>query len=242
MAALQDVDKCRRDLYAVSLALLIFNVAGGSLAPDTPTVFGSIHITRQWVIAWGAWLLWLYVLWRFWLAAKPLWSAFLDDVDSEIYRTRAYRTHCVSASLAMQKHANAVRGDCTIPHGFSSNELPDLQAIGDNAGRHAREKLLFRLEPRTFGRRYVTMEGVRPHDLSSYGRLYNSPMADVWAHVVPDVPWSTRRRLMAVVRAIPLAVFRQEAFSDRILPLTFAVLALGAQVVRSIHAHGHLWR
>jgi hypothetical protein len=35
MANVDDIDRCRRDLYAISIALLLYNTAGGTILSDT---------------------------------------------------------------------------------------------------------------------------------------------------------------------------------------------------------------
>ncbi|MGB0132873.1 hypothetical protein, partial [Dokdonella sp.] len=85
-----DLDRRRRDLYAISLGLLLFNLAGGSLGSSTSTLFGTIHLSSPEVLGWGAWAAWVYFLWRFSLAAEPIWGLYLDDVDGEIEHSRRY--------------------------------------------------------------------------------------------------------------------------------------------------------
>src|SRR5690242_19327203 len=86
------MDKRRRDLYAVSIGIILYNSANGVLLADTSVIFGGIHLYRPWVLLVGVWIVWAYFLWRFLLLAKGYWPRFLLDVDSEVQLSPGYST------------------------------------------------------------------------------------------------------------------------------------------------------
>jgi hypothetical protein len=87
----QELDKRRRDLYAISLAILAFNTANGVIAPNAQLFFGTMTVGRPWVLLLGAAGMWAYFLWQFWLAAQGRWRHFALDVDRQARFSRPYR-------------------------------------------------------------------------------------------------------------------------------------------------------
>jgi len=89
-----DALRQRRDLYALSIGLMLFNLAGGKIAANT--AFGSllpISIERPWLLLCAAWLGFFYFWFRFWLVSdvKPF-GGFFEDVRWQTGNTRQVRT------------------------------------------------------------------------------------------------------------------------------------------------------
>jgi hypothetical protein len=110
-----ELEKRRRDLYAISIALIVFNVAGGSLEPAATTLFGSVHITRTIVLQFAAWIAWGYFVWQFWLAATPAKATFAEDIRTEIQISNRYWEYSKKIVQLFSK--------ITVDPGFYSDKL-----------------------------------------------------------------------------------------------------------------------
>ncbi len=96
-----DALRQRRDLYALSIGLMLFNLAGGKIAANT--AFGSllpISIERPWLLLCAAWLGFFYFWFRFWLVsdAKPI-DDFFEDIRWQAGNTRQVRRVAVKFVL-----------------------------------------------------------------------------------------------------------------------------------------------
>jgi hypothetical protein len=236
MADTLDVDPRRRDLYAMSIALLIFNLAGGllpSATDSTPTMLGSIHITRPLVLLFGAWIMWAYFLWRFWLTARPILGAFFDDIDLQITSSRAHREH--SHKLLM--HIASVAEDSKLnpsKHDFPPTRTDTLERISRVAMNIVNNNLAFAVVPRT-ARKAIDFK--RAIDVSGKSGMDfpvdQIPVAAL-KRIVDEVPWDKKR---IIRRAFWRAVIRDHAFGDRILPIIVAFTALAVQIARLLWTH-----
>jgi hypothetical protein len=56
----------RRNLLAISLAICIFYLSGGSIG-NISTPFGAIVVVRPDVIVLAIWIFLVYSIWRYWL-------------------------------------------------------------------------------------------------------------------------------------------------------------------------------
>ncbi|GAA0715179.1 hypothetical protein [Dokdonella soli] len=233
-----DIDRRRRDLYAISLGLLVYNLAGGSLDTSTSTLFGSIHVNRVWVLWVGAWMMWSYFLWRFWLAARPIWLSFLDDVDSTIQTSGRYKEYCHAVFDLIAKRAKeGIEG--FTPSDWAPNSPADRKErlnIATQCDGLARDGATYLLDGRSYARslnhvRYARSDGTEA------GNFFTFPDS-VWKMIDGELPWQGAVRNAILRRALMHAAFRLHAFSDRILPIVVAVLAALVQLSRWIW---HAW-
>lgn len=72
----------RRDLYAVSIALAIFHLAGGNLTDQASQSVLQFRLDRPWVLVISAWVGFAYFLYRYWLLA-PSWSEIASRLRTE---------------------------------------------------------------------------------------------------------------------------------------------------------------
>ena len=82
----------RRDLYAVSIALVVFYLAGGKIGSDARLVgVFATHFDRPWVLLGALWAGWAYFLFRLSLM-KSLpegWADYVEDSHWQRGETRA---------------------------------------------------------------------------------------------------------------------------------------------------------
>ena len=217
-----DADRQRRDLYAISLGLLLFNLAGGSLDAAASTFFGSIHIARPWMIGVGAWLAWAYFLWRFWLAARPIWNSFLDDIDLEVHTSRRYGAFCSSIFSGFADLSREAVNEGRVAW-IGNLEGVDLNNVAQQFDGVKGRELRYMLQPRSYAKHFSRTEGVRP-DATPMGVLYPMPDA-AWNIVLEKTPWDGSTRKTILRKCFVSAAWRQHAFSDRVLPLIIAAAA-----------------
>jgi hypothetical protein len=68
----------RRNLIAISLAFLVFEIGGGTFEKLSFPVIG-ITLENESVAIWGAWIAMFYFIWRYWLYSEPIRKDFHDN-------------------------------------------------------------------------------------------------------------------------------------------------------------------
>lgn len=91
----------RRNLLAISLAICIFYLSGGSIG-NISTPFGTISVARPNVIIFTVWIFLAYSIWRYWLYSEPSRGAFSKDFSDEIYRSKSYHRFVAGVLLPLQ--------------------------------------------------------------------------------------------------------------------------------------------
>lgn len=218
-----DIDKERRDLYAVSLVLLIYQLAGGSLHDVSITPIGSVRFGAPEVLVTAAWASYAYFLWRFWLAAQGAWGRFRDDVDAEVSAGSAFRDWAKSvqfkrATLYQEAVDDPGRYDVMI-----SKTGPDirtrLQQEADMLKSVAETEGCF---PPIRERTYFSGADFTRNTCEAFRKA--NGLAGVESAISGLYKLPALSRLRIVLAAMGLAMWRRRAFSDEILPMLVSVL------------------
>lgn len=224
----RDLDRRRRDIYAVSLGLLIFNLAGGTVPESAPILFGSVHIARPWILEIAAWIGWSYFLWRFWLAGKPLWGTFLDDVDIEIELSRSYgkfmRDHFQSVVRMSRKELRDESG------WIAKLNQNDLAALDRRFTEYHDRSFRFKLTERSYAREFQR-EIIRFPDGRLLGNQGKIPDG-MFEQLMRENPWHGFHRARALAAGFFGAAWKRHAFSDRVLPVIVAIASLIVFIAR----------
>jgi hypothetical protein len=211
------IDKERRDLYAVSLVIIMYLAAGASLRDDVSTFLGAFRVARPWVILLGLGALWGYFLWRYLLAIGNLRDELLDDCDSRIYRSRLFAMHCaqversrIARLQALAEQADEVR---------KQNRLLDKARAIETFLRD-NTHFVFQPEQRSMLRKYrfgyPAAKSGAPLDF-----ILTSEADEYFSHVglKPSLRWRI------VLWAWLMAALSERTFSDKVLPVVVAAAA-----------------
>lgn len=209
-----DALRQRRDLYALAIGLVIFNLAGGHVV-DAGTVGNLIPVKLKYpqVVLAVAWLGFFYFWIRFWLVseAKP-WGDFVEDARWQAGHSRAGRK--LAAGLAnasvswgnersAAQNADAVRNpNGPVPRFYLERWKPiiDLNQIGTRAPRNGQ------------GASNEHYGGLHHLETASQRRAF----------------WSAY--LLGFFRA----TFRERSFSDNTLPHIFAVFTVLTGIAHAV--------
>ncbi|RJG02778.1 hypothetical protein [Noviherbaspirillum sedimenti] len=85
-----EFQKQRRNLLGVSLGLVVFEFSGGK-AESISFLGGGIKLTDGQAIITLAYISLAYLLWRYWLYARPLHEKFQNEVKERINNSTSYR-------------------------------------------------------------------------------------------------------------------------------------------------------
>lgn len=204
-----DALRQRRDLYALSIGLLLFNLAGGKVAANTS--FGSIlpiALERPWWLLLAAWTGFAYFWFRFSLVSeiRPM-GAFLQDIAWQAGDTATIRRLAIKLAKGAvdpysgQKVEAAIGPpDGCVPKLSWSAGKPLLDLCGlTSKGQGAGENKV----PASFGMSEIE---IPPEDRLAIIRV----------------------GLISIVRA----VLRERTFTDYTLPHLFALLTFIVGAVR----------
>jgi len=198
-----DALRQRRDLYALSIGLMLFNLAGGKIAANT--AFGSllpISIERPWLLLCAAWLGFFYFWFRFWLVSEPApLGAFIEDIQWQAGNNARVRriAEKFAQGAPWQRSDGVARGLINGPDGLvpkivwrGLTPILNLQGLTARRGRAN-----FNQQSESIG----PAECLLPTEDHSEIRL-------------------------AWLIAIPRAIVRERAFTDYTLPHLVAVLTV----------------
>jgi len=233
-----DLEKRRRDLYAISLGLLIFNLAGGSLKNDASVFFGAISITRPRLLLFGAWIAWAYFLWQFWLVAKPFLEKMLADIDAEIHATARYRNYCKAHFELILEELDASSNAGDNRFGFGGGNREALRVMSENTQSRINKNQVFRLRPHGLARDLFRAQCVADNGEIS-AKAYPELPASLWDKLSARHPWQGYERIRTLMAAIPSACLQRNEFSNRILPLCVAFAAPIVQIARAAWQFAH---
>lgn len=201
-----DALRQRRDLYALAIGLVIFNLAGGHVS-DAGTVGNLIPVKLRYpqVILLVAWLGFFYFWIRFWLVseAKP-WADFVEDAMWQAGHSKGGRK--LAAGLAhasvswgtertAAQNADAIlnpNGPVPRFHVERWKPILDLNQIGVRAARNGQAA-----------------------SNEHYGGLH-----------VLEAPAQRRTFWWAYLLGFYRATFRERSFSDNTMPHLFAIFTV----------------
>ena len=227
MAQHPDIDKRRRDLYAISLGLIVYNLAGGSLEPSATTLFGTVHLTRPVILFAGAWVAWAYFLWQFWLAASPFEASFLEDIKFEMqhsFEFSEYSRQLADLIMAIADRPAHFTGQIDI----NAQELQNFATTRQTLATIVKRRR-FLIEPP--GPRFTVSSAQMLHVHDGEKMPVNIPQP-IWDYVQAKHPWAPELRDSIYRRARRVAAGRRHEFSDRVLPLRIALAAPLIQIAR----------
>lgn len=221
-----DVDKVRRDLYAISVAMLLFNLANGTFLPTLATPVGVLQLGRMWVLYIAVWVVWAYFLWRFWQGSRLLFYQFRGSVHQAVLASESYRSYCNGVWESFKAMTREARAD-----GHRAGEL--------GFDPHAASNLLHELERNSHLRFKVQSDswGGRCDPLNIVTNRGEVQLNLVLTKAPPPFMEEAQR----IVKARPVvelfrpwirAAWENEAFADLVLPLFVALASAMVQLAR----------
>lgn len=197
----EDVLRQRRDLYAISFALIVFYAAGGDFGKDATFSFVPLHVERPWVLLVAAWIAFFYWLGRYRLfAPRPVLKMYREDAYAQARGTKAFRTLCAAL--------------CPIP-----SEVPAAAEV-------QRGNLLPMLDRTKDGRGFI-LDFRTLHPLEYNNSTTTAIRGDVVAVESGQEKHFRRMLRIGYVRAIT----HERTFSDYLLPYLVAWLALAVGAI-----------
>ncbi|WP_147171887.1 hypothetical protein [Pseudomonas sp. SJZ079] len=85
-----NIHKQRRNLIGVSLGLVIYQLSGGEVEPIS-FLGGGIKLESGQAIIILAYIALVYLIWRYWLYAKPLHEEFRKIAQERVSTSKSYR-------------------------------------------------------------------------------------------------------------------------------------------------------
>lgn len=221
----EKIDKERRDLYAVSIALILYTVSGARLKSEFGSFVGVMELKSPEVLLIAACLAWFYFFWRFALVSNDSWRRFQDDVD-----------HWIDASPTYRKFSDKLMAERTLLF----NELLSASQASGKAAVHngkkitreellgARDSLKTAFERAKDGRlaiqRRSFLRSIKNWEVTSSGvtQARATPVVNLFPEeeAVPAL-----LRLRIVSGAMARAMFKSNTFTDEVLPVLVAVPA-----------------
>lgn len=213
-----EVLRQRRDLYVVSIGLLLFYWADGTVLELWTMTFIPAEVRCPQVFLWAAWIAFAYFSWRYWLVAPPAWKGYQEEVAWQL------RTGTIVRRLARK----------LIDH--PDKKLATKQSILDRcnaleqAARDHLDNARYGPLVRRESWRVVTI------NLSKLAPFRNSSMNATAREVQSRHQLEGLEILQyyaAYAIAFTLAIFRERSFSDYVLPYLVAGLAVAVALFRS---------
>jgi hypothetical protein len=114
-----DVLRQRRDLYATSLGLILFHLAGARLRDDAVLTAVPVHLARPDVLYWAAWAAMFYFLFRYWMVAPAIVARFQEEWRIQTLASKKYR------QLVIEYASHCTQDSSKISHYVSSGVIPN---------------------------------------------------------------------------------------------------------------------
>lgn len=229
-----ELDKRRRDIYAISIALIVFNLAGGDIQPAGTTLFGSVTITRTFVVFWAAWIAWIYFVWQFLLVARPLRSSVESDVVLETGRSKVFRRYTQKV-IAHVAELAANTNVCNTTTSLGAEECTRLNNLRTSYDSLSKGSYVFSTYPKAYAlnhqnlRTFANPQSGNTFDITSTTRDY----------LLKKFPWDGSVRARVIWPALFRAIVLRHEFANRCLPLIVAAFAPLIQIARLVrHAIG----
>lgn len=199
----------RRNLIGVSLALVVFEVAGGTVK-DVSFLGGGIKLDNAELVVSLSYLALAYLIWRYWLYAKPEHVRFRELVDQTIKDSKRYQ-ELVNPLIVQFKEKSSVASAEGRQKAVDDEEKKDFVPVPVEASIHRKmftRELVIRVENRI-------------------GDFYPD-------HKIHRIPLHRYESIRA--KAWVTVVAADKAFSDLFVPYLLAFVAAGALCIRVINA------
>lgn len=233
----QDLEKRRRDLYAASIAIVIYNVALGEITAGAPMLFGAMSVKKPAVILAALFIAWAYFLWQFLLAiASPSAPRFWKEFEAEVYKSKVFRSFTARRLRAMSLHLqDQLRS--FAPNDQAQNATGAwLKTVQDAeiacAGLRVNEGDCMLRKP------HGDIVMVRTSDSKLAVTSLERLPADVRERAAASHPWSLGIGLWVALGAALRACARRRAFGDIALPIVLAVAVPATTLARWLGAFG----
>lgn len=191
-----DVLRQRRDLYATSLGLILFHLAGARLRDDAVLTTVPVHLTKPSVLYWAVWAALFYFLFRYWMVAPPAIARFKDEWRIQTLASKKYR-QLVANYAARSIRVNDERKRAL--NLISSGSIPDY-ADGDPP--------------------------IRWNDFKNLKNSANPTIAGIRGDTVPFIESERDDLCAAKRRGFVRAIFLERTATDVIAPYILALLAV----------------
>lgn len=90
-----DLLRQRRDFYAISLALIVFHLAGGGMRDSATLSTLPVKLAHPEVLYWSAWVSFAYFAWRFWVLDPGCLARFKEEWERQSRVTHDYYRVCL---------------------------------------------------------------------------------------------------------------------------------------------------
>lgn len=204
-----DIHKQRRNLIGVSLGLVIFELSSGKTESIT-FLGGGIKLSDGQTIITIAYVALAYLLWRYWLYAKPLHQEFRNVVQNKIIDSKSYRD-------LVEPLINAFKDKA----GIAYKEGWDAYAGLDTPENYTPIPVDSSIEYSLFNRQLIiSVENPK-------GEYH----PDKESHKISYIKYETIR-----LKAWLSAITADKTFSDLFIPYALSFLAVAAAMFREFYA------
>ncbi len=204
-----DIHKQRRNLIGVSLSLVIFELSNGKTESVTFLGGGVKLENGQSIIVLGYMAL-AYLVWRYWLYAKPLHKEFHEVVRGRILASKTYSNLITPLVNAFKNNAGvAYKEGWDAAYGIETEE--EYKALPVSVS----------IKNGIFSRQLqISVE-------NPMGEFH----PDMETHKIPYLPYETMR-----IKAYLSAMAADKTFSDMFIPYGLSIVAVAAAIFRVLHA------
>lgn len=204
-----ELHRQRRNVIGVSLALIVFEIAGGTVK-GASFLEGGIKLENAELVVSLSYIALTYLLWRYWLYAKPEHTRFRGLVDQKIKESKRFQ-ELVNPLIAQFKEKSGV----ALAEGWQ-------KAVDDE---EKKEFIPIPVEVSLHQKMYTRELVIRVENPKGD---YNP---DHEVHRIPLHRYEAMR-----VKALATVVAADKTFSDLFVPYLLAFVAAGALCFRVIYA------
>lgn len=204
-----DIHKQRRNLIGVSLGLVIFELSNGK-TESVSFLGGGIKLESGQSILVLAYVALAYLLWRYWLYAKPLHKEFREVVEDRIVNSKTYNNLITKLVNDFKNNAGvAYREGWDAAYGVETEE--QYKPIPVNIS----------IKKGVFSRQLqISVE-------NPMGEFH----PDMETHKIAYLPYEAMR-----IKACLSAMASDKTFSDMFIPYGLSIVAFVAAIFRVFHA------
>lgn len=204
-----ELHRQRRNVIGVSLALIVFEIAGGTVK-DVSFLGGGIKLDNAELIVSLSYIALTYLLWRYWLYAKPEHARFRGLIDQTIRESKRYQ-ELVNPLISQFKEKSGVAFAEGWQEAVDDEEKKEFVPIPVEVS----------LQHKMFTRELVIRVANPKGDFNPDHELHRIPL----------------RRYEAIrAKALVTVVAADKTFSDLFVPYLLAFVAAGALCFRVIDA------
>lgn len=204
-----DLHRQRRNVIRVSLALIVFEISGGTVR-DVSFLGGGIKLDNAELIVCLSYIALMYLLWRYWLYAKLEHARFRRFVDQTIKESKRYQ-ELVNPLIAQFRKNLGVAFDEGDQEAVDDEEKKEFVPIPVEVSFHKK----------MFNRELVIRVANPKGDFNPDHELHRIPLHRYEA--IRAKAWVT-------------VVASDKTFSDLFVPYVLAFVAAGALCFRVINA------